>query len=234
MSARVKFTRRFDVGAATVAPADPVCNTKRRHAEDQPAVKRLAVKENVVEQECPLSVKMLTGKTVALRLLLSDTVSQLKEHIQRREGIPPDQQSLVFKGTRLEDDRTLESYDIRRDPTLHLVLRMRGGMFHMTSGTGGIAVRVTCALGTVTLRFAAEGGTMAELHAVFLASRPLFLSQARAQLGDELADELDAAFDWKAPYNHAHWVIDESLWNYGTKTLQQLGVVDGSELAYGQ
>jgi len=72
-------------------------------------------------------IKTLSGKTIAMDIDDSDTIGVIKQRIFEKEGIPVDQQRLVFNGKQLEDAQTVGSYGIEAESNIHLVLRLKGG-----------------------------------------------------------------------------------------------------------
>jgi ubiquitin C len=95
----------------------------------------------LIDGEMELFIITLTGKTIKLMVHPSDTMELVKSKIQNREGIPTHQQRLIFNGGQLEDGLTLVDYNIENQSRLHLVLRLRGGMYHNSTDAIGAQIR---------------------------------------------------------------------------------------------
>lgn len=84
-----------------------------------------------MSEDFQIFVKTLTNKNFVITVNANDDVRTIKERILEKEGIPPDQQRLIFAGKQIEDGNKISDYSIGKDATVHLVLRLRGGGRHL-------------------------------------------------------------------------------------------------------
>lgn len=151
-----------------------------------------------------LFVKTLTGKTVSIEIEEGESIEDVKAKIAEKEGIPPEQQRIIFGGQQLQDGKTVDDYNIGDDATLHLVLRLRGG--------GVIKSVVEKALGRAVIRVD-ESFVMSNLKGITEEERELmnmFIKQSTGHTNDDedSKEEVETAvIDGTAPVLGAYYRI---------------------------
>jgi ubiquitin len=177
--------------------------------------------------------KTLTGNTYTLTVESSDTIAAIKNRIQDKEGHSPDQQRLIYARKLLHDRQTLGELGILPESTLHMVLRLRGGMFHTSSGQGDLVIQIQCRLGIVVTQVIARGGNLKDVHDLFLEQRAKF-EQMGADYALEKGADVEPGLvpDWSARFDRRNWLLNGEAVESSDKSLLELGVRDMDVFEY--
>lgn len=131
----IKRTNMYDVAGQTLYYKEQKLRDRRSLAYYKlPSQPTLTLTLKYPYKSFQIFVKTLTGKTVTLNVQYDTSIEELKHMMFLKEDIPSDQQRLIYRGIQLEDGRTFAEYLILKESTLHLILRLRAGMMHQTSG----------------------------------------------------------------------------------------------------